>query len=129
MVGAHSPTLPVACVEQAFDKLEHADVVLGPTSDGGYYLVGCGPRTSSRQAGSVPPLFEGIAWSTPRALSDTIAALADPRWRLALLPVWYDVDTPDDWTMLCGHVAALRRAAIDPGVPHTEELILELTVR
>jgi rSAM/selenodomain-associated transferase 1 len=117
LVGTDSPTLPVAYVDQAFAEMEHADVVLGPASDGGYYLVGCGP--------SRPPLFKGIAWSTGRVLADTVAALAEPRWRLALLPPWYDVDTPDDWTMLCGHVAALRRAGIDPGVPHTEALIHE----
>lgn len=114
VVGTDSPTLPVAHVEQAFAELERADVVLGPASDGGYYLVGCGP--------SRPPLFAGIAWSTERVLADTVAALADPRWRLALLPPWYDVDTPADWAMLGGHLAALRRAGTDPGVPHTELL-------
>jgi rSAM/selenodomain-associated transferase 1 len=115
LVGTDSPTLPVAYVEQAFAALERADVVVGPATDGGYYLVGCGP--------SRPPLFENIAWSTGRVLADTLAALADPRWRLAVLPPWYDVDTPDDWVMLCGHLAALRRAGIDPGVPHTEALL------
>jgi hypothetical protein len=43
--------------------------------------------------------------------------------RLALLPPWYDVDTPDDWNLLRGHVAALRRAGLDPGIPHTEALL------
>lgn len=117
VVGTDSPTLPLAHIEQAFAKLEQADVVLGPASDGGYYLVGCGP--------SRPPVFDNVAWSTSRVLADTVAALADPRWRLALLPPWYDVDTPDDWAMLCGHLAALRRAGLDPGVPHTEALARE----
>ena len=114
LVGTDSPTLPVGHVERAFAELERADVVLGPASDGGYYLIGCGPAR--------PPLFEGIAWSTGRVLADTVAALADPRWRLAVLPPWYDVDTAGDWAMLCGHLAALRRAGLDPGVPHTEAL-------
>ena len=115
VVGTDSPTLPVAHVERAFAELEQADVVLGPACDGGYYLVGCGPHR--------PPLFEGIAWGTQRVLADTVAALADPRWRLAVLPPWYDVDTPADWALLRGHLAALRRAGIDPGVPHTEALL------
>jgi uncharacterized protein len=114
LVGADSPTLPVAHVEQAFAELEWADAVLGPASDGGYYLAGCGPRR--------PPLFEGITWGTGRVLAETVAALEDPQWRLCVLPPWYDVDTPEDWAMLCGHLAALRRAGIDPGVPHTEAL-------
>jgi rSAM/selenodomain-associated transferase 1 len=113
-VGTDSPTLPVEYVERAFTELESADIVLGPASDGGYYLVGCGPV--------VPPIFEGIAWGGDRVLAETVVALADPRWRLALLPPWYDVDTPADWAMLCGHLAALRRAGLDPGVPHTEAL-------
>ena len=42
VIGADSPTLPIAHVEQAFTALRQADVVLGPATDGGYYLVGCG---------------------------------------------------------------------------------------
>jgi rSAM/selenodomain-associated transferase 1 len=114
-VGTDSPTMPVEYVERAFVELACADVVLGPATDGGYYLIGCGP--------SGPPLFKDVAWSTATALADTVAALADPRCRLAVLPPWYDVDTPSDWSMLCGHIAALRRAGVDPGVPHTETII------
>ena len=117
LVGTDSPTLPVEYVERAFAELDRADVVLGPASDGGYYLIGCGPVR--------PPIFGGIGWGASSVLADTIASLDDPRWRLSLLPPWYDVDTRDDWTMLCGHVAALRRAGMDPGAPHTEALIRE----
>lgn len=113
--GTDSPTLPVEYVERAFAELENVDVVLGPATDGGYYLVGCGPTP--------PPLFDNITWSSRRVLADTIAALTEPRWRLALLPPWYDVDTPEDWELLRGHVAALRRTGIDPAIPHTEELL------
>jgi rSAM/selenodomain-associated transferase 1 len=115
VVGTDSPTLPVDYAEQAFAALEQADVVLGPAMDGGYYLVGCGAKRL--------PIFEGIAWGTSRVLAETIAALTDPRWRLTLLPPWYDVDTPADWTMLLGHVSAQRRAGLDPAIPHTEALI------
>ena len=115
LVGTDSPTLPLVLVEQAFQELEQADVVLGPATDGGYYLVGCGRR--------LPPIFEGVAWSSSRTLTDTIARLADPSWRLALLPPWYDVDTGDDWQMLRGHLAAMRRAGLDPGIPHTAALL------
>jgi rSAM/selenodomain-associated transferase 1 len=115
LVGSDSPTLPLGYILQAFQELETADVVIGPSSDGGYYLIGCARR--------VPPLFEGIAWSTSLVLADTMAALRDPKWRLALLPPWYDVDTLDDWRMLQGHVAALRRAGLDPDLPNTEPLL------
>jgi rSAM/selenodomain-associated transferase 1 len=114
IVGTDSPTLPLSFVEHAFDALEQANLVLGPATDGGYYLVGCNRR--------LPPIFDDIAWSSPTVLAETVARVADPSWRLALLPPWYDVDTLEDWRMLCGHLAALRRAGIDPGVPRTEYL-------
>ena len=114
-VGADSPTLPVAYVEQAFALLERADVVLGPACDGGYYLIGVGRR--------LPPVFDDIAWSSADVLRQTVERLADAPWRLALLPPWYDVDTPADWALLRGHVLALRRAGQDPGVPHTAALM------
>jgi rSAM/selenodomain-associated transferase 1 len=114
VIGTDSPTLPNAFIDQAFAALEQADVALGPATDGGYYLVGCARR--------VPPIFDGISWGGPTVLAETVARLAEPAWRLALLPPWYDVDTLDDWRMLRGHVAASRRAGLDPGVPHTEAL-------
>jgi rSAM/selenodomain-associated transferase 1 len=115
MIGSDSPTLPPALVEQAFDELKAADVVLGPALDGGYYLLGC--------TRALPPIFDEIAWSSPHVLADTIACLNDPAWRVALLPPWYDVDTLVDWHMLRGHVLAMRRAGVDPGIPRTERLL------
>src|SRR5262249_552818 len=114
LLGTDSPTLPLAFVEQAFTELQSADVVLGPATDGGYYLIGCR---------RLPPLFDGIAWSSSRVLAQTVACLHEPAWQLALLPPWYDVDTPDDWQMLCGHLAALVRSGKTPDVPHTFALV------
>jgi rSAM/selenodomain-associated transferase 1 len=115
ILGTDSPTVPAALVEQAFEELKTADVVLGPAMDGGYYLLGC--------ARKLPPIFEGVAWGSPTVLADTLARLADRAWRVALLPPWYDVDTLDDWHLLRGHALALRRAGIDPGLPRTERLL------
>lgn len=114
LVGADSPSLPPELIEQAFRELDHADVVLGPATDGGYYLLGC------RQL--IPELFENIAWGTADVLRQTAAVLTRGPWRLALLQPWYDVDTLDDWRVLCGHLAAVRAAGIDPGLSRTENL-------
>jgi len=116
IVGADSPTLPPTFIKQALDILTTADVVLGPATDGGYYLIGCARR--------VPPIFDGIDWGGCTVLAETVARLGREPLRLGLLPPWYDVDTLDDWRVLCGHVAALRRAGVDPGVPRTEQLCL-----
>lgn len=113
LVGADSPTLPLERIEQAFRKLEHADLVLGPATDGGYYLIGVARR--------LPPIFDGITWGGPRVLAQTVARL-ESQTTLALLPPWYDVDTLADWRMLQGHLAACRRAGIDPHLPHTTAL-------
>ncbi len=117
LLGMDSPTVPLEFIRKAYTELERADVVLGPATDGGYYLVGCRRR--------VPPIFSKVRWSSSHVLGDTIARLDDPAWRLALLPPWYDVDTMDDLEMLRGHLKALRRAGIDPEVPHTERLLGE----
>jgi rSAM/selenodomain-associated transferase 1 len=114
LVGTDSPTLPLDFIDQALRALAAADVVLGPATDGGYYLIGVARR--------VPPLFDGIAWGGSRVLLDTIRRAGEACLKLAVLPPWYDVDTRDDWWALCGHLAALRLAGIDPGVPHTEAL-------
>lgn len=114
LLGTDSPTVPLGFIEQAFQELEQADVVLGPATDGGYYLIGCSRR--------LPPLFEGITWSSAFVLGETISRLADPSWRLALLPPWYDIDTLDDWRMLQGHLAALRKTRRPVDVPHTSAL-------
>jgi glycosyltransferase A (GT-A) superfamily protein (DUF2064 family) len=118
LVGVDSPTLPLSYIEEAFAKLEQADLVLGPATDGGYYLVGC--------TGRVPPIFENISWSRPTVLEDTINLLKNTDWRLDMLPPWYDVDTLNDWRMLRGHLAALRQAGIKAGLPCTEALAMEL---
>lgn len=115
LLGTDSPTLPLPYVVQAFQELDRADVVIGPSMDGGYYLIGL--------AQSMPGLFQHISWSTSLVLADTIAALQNQESRLALLPPWYDVDTVDDWRMLKGHVRAQRHAGLDPEIPHTERLL------
>jgi uncharacterized protein len=117
LLGSDSPTLPPAFVAEAFRLLEEADVVLGPATDGGYYLLGCARR--------LPPIFDGINWGSPHVLEQTVACLADPAWRVALLPPWYDVDTLDDWQVLRGHLAALRRAGGAADLPHTLALLSE----
>ena len=89
-LGSDSPTLPLAWIEQAFNKLAEGAVAVGPTTDGGYYLLGL--------AGSRPRLFEGIDWGTERVLQQTQAKVQPSE--LELLPVWYDVDVPPDLTRL-----------------------------
>jgi len=120
LIGSDSPTLPVAYVEQAFAALEHADCVLGPATDGGYYLIG--------QKGHVWPIFEGIEWSQSRVLEQTVVRLESAGARLALLPPWYDVDTLDDYQLLRGHLRALQLAGTADEFPATRQVIESLSM-
>ena len=102
IIGSDSPTLPRNYVELAFEQLTDADCVVGPATDGGYYLIG--------MRGRVWPAFSGIKWSGCDVLDQTVERLRQAGGHLAVLPVWYDVDTPDDWRVLAGHVKALETA-------------------
>lgn len=90
VVGTDSPTLPPAFAAEAVSVLQsgRADVVLGPTEDGGYYLVGV--------RSPIPGLFDNVAWSTPLAFAHTAANAARLGLRLHTLPFWYDIDTAAD---------------------------------
>lgn len=93
-LGADTPTLPLAFVRRALDLLERGDVdvVLGPSEDGGYYLVG--------MRGLRGEVLEGIPWSTARVFSETTARVRAAGLALAVLPHWYDVDTAADLARL-----------------------------
>lgn len=88
IVGSDHPTLAPARLLEALRKLKRAEVVLGPSRDGGYYLVACRRW--------VPAMFQGIAWGTSRVFRSTRARLAREGVRLAILEPWYDLDRPSD---------------------------------
>lgn len=112
-LGSDHPTLPVEVVHRAFDTLERgAEVVLGPAEDGGYYLI------ALRAGAVVRRLFEGIAWSTGRVLSETLDRCRELGLRTELLPEASDVDTPEDLRRL-----AARMAGNDLGCPRTRGLL------
>src|SRR5262249_15766697 len=86
-IDSDTPTLPLGFLQQAIDLVmrPEIDVVLGPTEDGGYYLIGL--RTVHRE------LFEAMAWSTNQVLGETVRRSDAKGLRVACLPVWYDIDT------------------------------------
>jgi rSAM/selenodomain-associated transferase 1 len=99
IIDSDSPTLPAAYLRQAFDNLADTDVVLGPTRDGGYYLIGMKQPQ--------PQLLRDVQMSTPRVLSDTLALAKSSGLTVSLLPTWYDVDTIEDLHQLDGEIAGL----------------------
>ena len=90
VVGTDSPWLAPEEVRQAFTELEQAELVLGPTDDGGYYLVGL--------AKPLPALFEDVAWSSPQVYAQTLAHARACGLRVRHLPRGYDIDYLRDVT-------------------------------
>jgi glycosyltransferase A (GT-A) superfamily protein (DUF2064 family) len=99
IMDSDSPTLPATYLRRAFDNLADADVVLGPTRDGGYYLIGVKQPQ--------PGLLREVQMSTPRVLADTLALAEANGLSVSLLPTWYDVDTIGDLHQLDGEMAGL----------------------
>jgi hypothetical protein len=114
-LGTDSPNLPLEFVVRALVELETHKVVLGPTEDGGYYLVGA-------QGPVVPPIFTGIAWSTCHVWHETIRALQAAGASFAVLPSWYDVDNADDYQRLLDELAGSK----DPMLKKLHGQLIEL---
>ncbi len=91
-ISSDNPNLPVEYLIQAIERLDEVEVVLGPSEDGGYYLVGAKKV--------YPSLFEGMEWSNELVLSETLRRVAEARLSQALLPEWYDLDTGLDLVRL-----------------------------
>jgi rSAM/selenodomain-associated transferase 1 len=94
LVNADSPTMPPLLLTDALAALRAPGdrVVLGPATDGGYYLIGL--KHAHAQ------LFTGIPWSTSGVLAATRARAAELGLSVGELPVWYDVDDTESFAML-----------------------------
>jgi hypothetical protein len=114
-IHSDGPTLPAAYVQRALAELRNReiDVVLGPSEDGGYYLIGLKQPH--------PELFQGIAWSTDQVTAQTLARIGALGLRMAQLPSWYDVDTAADLDRLRAELPTLP----DDALPHTRRLLTE----
>ena len=98
LVNSDSPTLPVGYLVTAATALAAPGdrIVLGPSTDGGYYLIGMNRLH--------PGLFEDISWSTDQVLSQTLVRAADLGLPVVSLPAWYDVDDAETLQTLVGEV-------------------------
>lgn len=90
IVGSDIPALSARHVAEAFRRLGAAEAVFGPAADGGYWLVGLRRRPRLQ----LP--FDDVRWSTPHALTDTLANLR-PGTTVAMLEVLEDVDDAAGW--------------------------------
>ena len=120
VVGSDIPTLQPYHLEKTIEYLHDCEVCLGPSRDGGYYLIGA--------QGAHGCLFENIPWSTSSVLQNTIERAKTAGLSLALLEVCSDVDTVDDLRRLR---LELERLGQTPGakVPrHTEACLKDISL-
>lgn len=105
LVNADSPTLPTRLLAQTIAALRapSARLVLGPATDGGYYLIGL-KRPHAR-------VFADISWSTPVVLQETVERATEIHLDVEMLQTWYDVDDPASLAMLLGELGAGRPPA------------------
>lgn len=90
IIGSDAPDLPLPYILDAYRLLstQQADVVFGPSMDGGYYLLGL------RHVW--PQFFTDIHWGSAAVLDQSLAAARASGLPVSLLPVWRDIDTPED---------------------------------
>jgi glycosyltransferase A (GT-A) superfamily protein (DUF2064 family) len=90
-MGSDFPDLTLKIIDDAFATLDNpSDAVIGPTADGGYYLIGF------RNDKFLPAIFEGLAWGTPLVLEKTIRILKAKNHIPQLIDEWHDIDTGND---------------------------------
>lgn len=100
IIGTDSPTLPTPYIKEAFYALRNVPIVIGPTFDGGYYLIGLSQFTGE--------IFDGIAWGAATVFCQTIERIKKLNLEFHLLPPWYDIDTPSDLLFLRSHLLAMK---------------------
>jgi uncharacterized protein len=101
LIGSDIPKIRARHVAAAFRLLGFRDLVFGPASDGGFWLIGGRGRLR------LPPgLFAGVRWSTPTVLRDTLANVP-PRYSIGLTETLDDIDTAEallEWRRRCGGI-------------------------
>ncbi|MBI3803883.1 MAG: TIGR04282 family arsenosugar biosynthesis glycosyltransferase [Nitrospirae bacterium] len=118
LIGSDAPTLPADFIQAAFDRLDRIPVVIGPSLDGGYYLIGARPP--------LPDLFDGIGWGGDQVLVSTLHKINAAKLDCHLLPFWYDIDRPNDLTFLKEQLDLLARQG-KPVPKETSEFLRTLS--
>lgn len=89
-IGVDEPRLTREMLDHAFALLDSCEWIVGPATDGGYYLIGC------RAANFSPTVFEGVTWGTSAVLAETLARIEACGATVALLPERWDIDVAAD---------------------------------
>jgi rSAM/selenodomain-associated transferase 1 len=119
LIGGDLPPVPLRYFAEAYAFLDSSDkrVVLGPSRDGGYYLVGWNQPT--------PQIFQDMSWSHSQVLAQTRDKLTSLQIDYHLLPAWFDIDTPADLR----HLESVLDDALEKRMPNTLPLLRRLDLK
>ncbi len=119
LIGSDIPHLPGTYLDTGWKILDRCDLALGPSTDGGYYLIGLKKV--------YPQLFAGITWSTDHVLAETRAIAKQRHLQFEHLPTLSDVDTIDELLNLYQHLANVDPK--DPDFPVSSWQLLKECLR
>ena len=108
LVGSDIPDLPTGFCREAFLALLDHDVVVGPSKDGGYYLIGF------RKTGFTADVFADIAWSSQQVRERTLEILKRNGLSVHLLPILQDIDDVSDLADFIGRHAGKENCGTAP---------------
>ena len=110
IIGSDSPNLPVKYVKEAYRRLDRSDIVLGPSYDGGYYLIGVKKPCAG--------IFRGVKWGSRTVLENTVKNAGNIGKIVSILEKWYDIDDFAALTLLRKDLKKDKKAA-----PWTRKLL------
>lgn len=119
VIGSDVPVFPAGFLAKAFETLDESRgcVVLGPSEDGGYYLIG--------MSRLVREIFSDIPWGQDSVLSTTLARLSALACEVRLLPPWFDLDRVED----LGRLFSAGEKALALSQPRTLRVLRQLPAR
>jgi rSAM/selenodomain-associated transferase 1 len=120
LINSDSPTVTADVFRQAVVELQGADnrIVVGPSEDGGYYLIGM--RKAYRR------LFEDIDWSTERVFTQTLERATELTLSVYVLPKFYDIDDAKGLRRLCNELLDEKSGNVAPA---TKEFLARLVTQ
>ncbi|MGH8011779.1 MAG: TIGR04282 family arsenosugar biosynthesis glycosyltransferase [Candidatus Binataceae bacterium] len=118
LMGADTPSLPVVLLARGVALMDRARLVIGPSLDGGYYLMGV--------RGPLPDIFRNIRWGRRTVLEETVAGLKRDRMKYALAPAWYDIDRWTDVMLLAEHLRVIEATGAPSPCPATARVLAKI---
>ncbi|MGR3318985.1 MAG: TIGR04282 family arsenosugar biosynthesis glycosyltransferase [Candidatus Anammoxibacter sp.] len=108
IIGSDTPALKKSLILEAYELLSTNDVVIGPTKDGGYYLLGLSHTPNPFKRFRESSIFTGIDWSTEHVFNQTVVKLKQSGLSYKSLSEYYDIDQIEDLHLLKQEISQIN---------------------